>query len=97
MSFGPAGAEKVVLNIDSLWSGGPFESSVSWYYLLQESVLILATRSTLVETHQPPSVGTCTESETGFLRMAQGVSFPVSDATRVVDLIRLRRLLPSWK
>ncbi|OBT77210.1 hypothetical protein VF21_04030 [Pseudogymnoascus sp. 05NY08] len=27
MPFGPPGAEKVVLNIDSLWSGGPFESS----------------------------------------------------------------------
>ena len=29
MPFGPPGAEKVVINIDSLWSGGPFESSVS--------------------------------------------------------------------
>lgn len=29
MPFGPPGAEKVVLNIDSLWSGGPFKSSVS--------------------------------------------------------------------
>jgi alpha-L-fucosidase 2 len=29
MSFGPPGAESIVLNIDSLWSGGPFESSVS--------------------------------------------------------------------
>ncbi|KFY55223.1 hypothetical protein V497_07111 [Pseudogymnoascus sp. VKM F-4516 (FW-969)] len=27
MPFGPPGAEKVVLNIDSLWSGGPFASS----------------------------------------------------------------------
>ncbi|KFY20092.1 hypothetical protein V491_03997 [Pseudogymnoascus sp. VKM F-3775] len=27
MPFGPPGAEKVVLNIDSLWSGGPFKSS----------------------------------------------------------------------
>ncbi|KAF2756591.1 glycoside hydrolase family 95 protein-like protein [Pseudovirgaria hyperparasitica] len=27
MAFGPAGAEKLVLNIDSLWSGGPFENS----------------------------------------------------------------------
>lgn len=25
MSFGAAGAEKVNLNLDSLWSGGPFE------------------------------------------------------------------------
>lgn len=26
--FGEPGAEKIALNIDSLWSGGPFESSV---------------------------------------------------------------------
>jgi hypothetical protein len=30
MPLGPPGAEKVVLNIDSLWSGGPFETAVSW-------------------------------------------------------------------
>jgi alpha-L-fucosidase 2 len=28
MPFGAPGAEKIVLNIDSLWSGGPFQSSV---------------------------------------------------------------------
>jgi hypothetical protein len=31
MSFGSPGAEKVVINVDSLWSGGPFESTVSIY------------------------------------------------------------------
>lgn len=29
ISFGPPGAEKLALNVDSLWSGGPFENSVS--------------------------------------------------------------------
>ena len=28
MLFGEAGAEKVNLNVDSLWSEGPFESNV---------------------------------------------------------------------
>ncbi len=30
MPFGSPGSELVVLNIDSLWSGGPFENSVSF-------------------------------------------------------------------
>lgn len=29
MPFGQPGQEKLSLNIDSLWSGGPFESNVS--------------------------------------------------------------------
>lgn len=29
MAFGEPEAEKIVLNIDSLWSGGPFQISVS--------------------------------------------------------------------
>jgi hypothetical protein len=29
MPFGSPGADQVNLNIDSLWSGGPFENSVS--------------------------------------------------------------------
>lgn len=29
MVFGSAGAEKVAFNIDSLWTGGPFEATVS--------------------------------------------------------------------
>lgn len=32
MPFGSPGSEQVNLNIDSLWWGGPFESSVSTYY-----------------------------------------------------------------
>jgi alpha-L-fucosidase 2 len=28
MSFGQPGSEKINMNIDSLWSGGPFESNV---------------------------------------------------------------------
>jgi alpha-L-fucosidase 2 len=35
MPFSAPGAEKVVLNIDSLWSGGPFQSSVSFPSLFQ--------------------------------------------------------------
>lgn len=31
MPFGEAGAEKVNLNVDSLWSGSPFESDVGLY------------------------------------------------------------------
>jgi alpha-L-fucosidase 2 len=27
MPYGPPGAEKLILNIDSLWSGGPFASA----------------------------------------------------------------------
>lgn len=27
MPFGPPGAERLVVNVDSLWSGGPFESA----------------------------------------------------------------------
>lgn len=27
--FGPPGLEKVSLNVDSLWTGGPFDTSVS--------------------------------------------------------------------
>lgn len=29
MVFGSAGAEKVAVNVDSLWTGGPFEATVS--------------------------------------------------------------------
>lgn len=29
LSFGPAGSETLNLNVDSLWSGGPFDVSVS--------------------------------------------------------------------
>jgi alpha-L-fucosidase 2 len=29
MPFGPAGSETLTLNLDSLWSGGPFEVNVS--------------------------------------------------------------------
>lgn len=29
MQFGNPGSEKIILNVDSLWSGGPFENSVS--------------------------------------------------------------------
>lgn len=29
MPFGPAGSETITLNLDRLWSGGPFEASVS--------------------------------------------------------------------
>lgn len=29
LSFGPAGSETLNLNVDSLWSGGPFEVAVS--------------------------------------------------------------------
>jgi hypothetical protein len=29
MSSGPAGSETLTFNLDSLWSGGPFEANVS--------------------------------------------------------------------
>jgi hypothetical protein len=42
MPLGPPGHESLVLNIDSLWAGGPFENSVG---ILARYCIILLTRS----------------------------------------------------
>lgn len=34
MPIGPPGNEKLVLNVDALWHGGPFETAVGYLYLL---------------------------------------------------------------
>jgi alpha-L-fucosidase 2 len=36
MPFGPPGAETLTLNVDSLWSGGPFEASVSLHFVMSQ-------------------------------------------------------------
>jgi len=46
MPIGPPGAETLTLNLDTLWSGGPFNASVS----SADSVLVIGLQPTL--THQ---------------------------------------------
>ena len=50
MPVGPPGDEKLVLNVDSLWTGGPFEKSVGdCGFLLLPQTLILISRVTQEE------------------------------------------------
>jgi alpha-L-fucosidase 2 len=44
MSSGPAGSETLTFNLDTLWSGGPFEANVS--YICQNTTSMYLTTST---------------------------------------------------
>jgi hypothetical protein len=73
MPFGAPGAEKIVLNIDSLWSGGPFESSVSFPSILQGLFLILCYSHMLAAIQLLKSTNICLGSEKGSSKTALGV------------------------
>ena len=76
LPFGPAGSETLNLNIDSLWSGGPFESTVSpkstrYSLAMVFSLLILASRTILVATPLHLLVRRSRKLGTGFLLTAR--------------------------
>lgn len=61
MPFGAPGAEKLIVNVDSLWSGGPFSVSVGGVFLWKVCCAILTIvfdyyRITLGVTQQNPNM-----------------------------------------
>lgn len=74
MPFGNPGSEKVVLNIDSLWSGGPFENAVSSPAMSSDTARSPRPSLILERTQLQMYRTTYQQSENSYLRMELEVS-----------------------
>jgi alpha-L-fucosidase 2 len=78
MPLGAVGYDYVNLNVDSLWSGGPFENAVRFKKLTEHPDYIyghflMATRAMLAVTRQVPFCPWCRNCSRLFLIKAMGV------------------------
>jgi hypothetical protein len=77
MPLGGVGSDYVNLNVDSLWTGGPFENSVIFtrYHIYLDTVWIfmMKFRTTLEVTRQVRLCTWCKNCSTLFLNKAMGV------------------------
>jgi hypothetical protein len=71
MSSGPAGSETLTFNLDTLWSGGPFEASVSLFTENSLHKIDIVNRTTLVVIRHLQLLQPYPESEAGSSPMAQ--------------------------
>ena len=74
MPFGNPGSESINLNVDSLWSGGPFECSVgpreaSFFYFYSPLARIIQ-----AAIRQPKNQRIYQESDNGYFRTEQETS-----------------------
>jgi hypothetical protein len=74
MPFGPPGQEKLNMNIDSLWTGGPFESSVRIIFKVADRGLTELYRLILVATQRVGDPNSSTPFEMAFSVVEQEVS-----------------------